>query len=58
MTPQRALFADSLRDELDQRMPKPKPPEYCANCPFAKLAHWEENGKLVSPSCDGFEPMP
>jgi hypothetical protein len=54
---QRARFVEALTGELqDWRPPEPKP-EFCKNCPFAKHVHWEENGKLVSNGCGGFEPL-
>jgi hypothetical protein len=34
----------------------PKDPEWCKNCPFAKHVHWEQDGKLISNGCQGFEP--
>jgi hypothetical protein len=36
---------------------KPKPAEFCGNCPFAKHVHWEEDGKLVAPGCSGYVPQ-
>ncbi len=53
---QRARFAEALRSELRQRAPKPS--EFCANCPFAKHMHYEEDGKLVAPGCVGFAAAP
>ncbi len=31
------------------------PPVACKHCPFWKHMHWEESGKLITPSCSGFE---
>lgn len=33
-------------------------PIFCKNCPFARHVHYEEDGKLVTPSCAGFEAEP
>jgi hypothetical protein len=30
-------------------------PVFCKHCPFAKHVHYEHEGKLVTPSCPGFE---
>ncbi len=39
-------------EKLSEDLPPPIP---CKHCPFWKHMHWEEGGKLITPSCPGFE---
>lgn len=55
---QRERFAAALTEELKdwKEPPQPKPtPVFCRNCPFAQHVHYDSDGKLVAPGCDGFE---
>lgn len=53
----RERFTAALTAELkDWREPATKP-VFCKKCPFAQHVHYEQDGKMVTPSCDGFEAM-
>lgn len=41
--------------EAGQAKANPKP-VYCKHCPFSRDFHYEQDGKLVTPSCSGYEP--
>ena len=50
-SPESQMIASEIA-KLSEDLP---PPIACKHCPFWKHMHWEEAGKLVTPSCPGFE---
>ncbi len=51
----RERFTKALREELKDWREPATAPVFCKHCPFAKHVHFEQDGKLVTPSCPGFE---
>lgn len=52
---ERARFVEGLTQELENWQPPPAQAVFCKHCPFAQHVHYEEEGKLVTPTCPGFE---